>query len=126
MTAPTPAKVTSSTSRKPLVIPSRCGSVRRRPKRAPELSSIRLLGPGVIDMTNMKIRSGGALWSRADAAMTVMIQQTDGDRHEHQEHCRHHRHHARHRSGDEPGARPGRLYRRDAVPKPAIGGPAAR
>jgi hypothetical protein len=33
-------------------IPTMCGSVRRKPKLAPEAVNITLLGPGVIAMTN--------------------------------------------------------------------------
>ncbi len=39
---------------KPTLIPSMCGRVRLKPKFTPEASSIMLLGPGVMEVTNAK------------------------------------------------------------------------
>jgi hypothetical protein len=42
---------------KPKTTPSMCGKVLRIPKFAPEASSIKLLGPGVMEDTKQKITS---------------------------------------------------------------------
>ena len=44
--------------RKPALMPSMCGTVRRKPKLAPDAVSRMLLGPGVIDVTIAKSASG--------------------------------------------------------------------
>ena len=41
----------SSTTLKPATIPAMCGTVRRKPKLAPEAVNMTLLGPGVMDIT---------------------------------------------------------------------------
>src|SRR6056297_2764599 len=52
---PTPASITV----KPIPTPSMCGSVRRRPKLAPEAISISVFGPGVIEVAKAKAASAG-------------------------------------------------------------------
>ncbi len=42
---------------KPMPTPSMCGSVRRKPKAAPEAISIMLFGPGVTEVTKAKAAS---------------------------------------------------------------------
>jgi len=48
-----PAHTASSCTTNPKPTPKICGTVRRKPKFAPEAVSITLLGPGVIDMTKV-------------------------------------------------------------------------
>ena len=40
---------------KPSETPSQCGSVRRNPKLAPDIISMRLFGPGVIEVAKAKV-----------------------------------------------------------------------
>jgi hypothetical protein len=42
-----------------MATPRRCGTDRRTPKFAPEARSMRLLGPGVMDITKAKPRRAG-------------------------------------------------------------------
>ena len=51
--AESPAHTASSCTVNPQTIPRMCGTVRRKPKFAPDAVSITLLGPGVIDMTKV-------------------------------------------------------------------------
>lgn len=53
----TPSPIASTIAPNPSVTPRRCGSVRRKPKLAPEASNIMLLGPGVIDDTKQNVAS---------------------------------------------------------------------
>ena len=41
-------------------MPTICGSVRRKPKLAPDDSSIVLFGPGVIDITSANVSAAGS------------------------------------------------------------------
>ena len=46
-----PEPINTTINEKPSTTPSRCGSVRRKPKFTPELINIILLGPGVTPVT---------------------------------------------------------------------------
>ncbi len=39
-------------------MPSMCGTLRRKPKLAPDVVSITLFGPGVMDITNEYVANG--------------------------------------------------------------------
>src|SRR5579875_3362928 len=47
---PAPSATATIITGKPIAIPSRCGSVRRKPKLAPDAATMALLGPGVADI----------------------------------------------------------------------------
>ena len=44
-------------SSKPVLMPTICGTVRRTPKFTPEMASMMLFGPGVIELTNVNENS---------------------------------------------------------------------
>ena len=49
--APSPKPTPINSEAKPTEMPSICGTVRQKPKFTPEASSMKLLGPGVIEVT---------------------------------------------------------------------------
>ena len=49
--APRPKPTASNSTRKPMLMPSICGMVLTRPKFTPDAKSMRLFGPGVIEVT---------------------------------------------------------------------------
>ena len=56
-----PRPMTVIISGKPSITPSMCGIERRKPKRVPDDSSIRLFGPGVIEATKAnRVRAASA------------------------------------------------------------------
>ena len=49
--APKPQPTPISSEANPTEMPSICGTVRQKPKLTPDASSMKLLGPGVIEVT---------------------------------------------------------------------------
>jgi hypothetical protein len=65
ITVTRPAPTRTIMSVKPIATPSMCGTVRAKPKLVPDVISIRLFGPGVID----EIRAKAVSAKRSDGVM---------------------------------------------------------
>ena len=66
-----PNQASSNTKARPALTPRQCGNVRRTPKRSPDDSSIKLFGPGVIDVPNASAASCAAKAAAPDVIVSV-------------------------------------------------------